>query len=159
MVLACERLPAETRERIQGRVAVHDIARVFAKRLNKTPEELHDQYPPMEHPVVRTHPETGENAIYVNAAFTSHIKDMDPDESRRLLRELYLTAWNPEVQCRFRWEVGSIAFWDNRVSQHFAASDYYPAVRVMERVTIAGDRPFFAPGEESGRERAVAAAY
>ncbi len=144
MVLAYEQLPDETREKIQGLIAVHDIARVFARRLNKRPEELHEKYPPMEHPLVRTHPETGENAIYVNAAFTSHIKDMDPEESRQLLRQLYLTAWNPELQCRFRWEVGSVAFWDNRASQHFAASDYFPAVRVMERVTIAGDRPFYA---------------
>ena len=158
MVLAYEQLPDETREQIQGLIAVHDIARVFAKRLNKKPEELHEKYPPMEHPLVRTHPETGENAIYVNAAFTSHIKDLDPEESRRLLQKLYLSAWNPELQCRFRWEVGSVAFWDNRASQHFAASDYFPAVRVMERVTIAGDRPFYAgavPGDSAGATAAA----
>ncbi|MEL6753802.1 MAG: TauD/TfdA family dioxygenase [Pseudomonadota bacterium] len=143
MQLAYERLDDETKDLITGAVAVHDIARVFAKRLNKRPEELHDKYPPMEHPVVRTHPETGNRTLYVNGGFTSHIKDMDRAESDALLARLYRTAANPEIQCRFRWAPGSIAFWDNRACQHFAASDYYPEVRVMERVTIAGDRPYF----------------
>ena len=143
MALAYDRLDEATKAAITDKVAVHDIARVFAGRLGKRAEELHAQYPPMEHPVVRTHPETGERTLYVNAAFTSHIKDMDPEESDALLQRLYLTAWNPEVQCRFRWAPGSIAFWDNRACQHFAASDYYPDVRIMERVTIAGDRPYF----------------
>jgi taurine dioxygenase len=143
MVLAYERLSENMKEAITGRVAIHDIARVFAKRLNKSAEELRERYPPVEHPIVRTHPETGESVLYVNTAFTSHIKDMDKDESAQLLRTLYLTAANPEIQCRFRWEKGALAFWDNRASQHFASSDYFPQVRKMERVTIAGDRPFW----------------
>ncbi|MFT4520520.1 MAG: taurine dioxygenase [Halioglobus sp.] len=143
MALAYERLPEATKEIIQNCIAVHDIARVFAKRLNKKPEELHELYPPVEHPVVRTHPETKEPVVYVNGAFTSHIKGMEPEESQVLLDELYKSAWNPEVQCRFKWEAGSIAFWDNRSCQHFAASDYFPAVREMERVTVAGDKPYF----------------
>jgi taurine dioxygenase len=143
MVLAYELLPENMKEAITGRVAIHDIARVFAKRLNKSAEELRERYPPVEHPIVRTHPETGESVLYVNTAFTSHIKDMDRDESAQLLRTLYLTAANPEIQCRFRWEKRALAFWDNRASQHFASSDYFPQVRKMERVTIAGDRPFW----------------
>ncbi|NBC21752.1 MAG: taurine dioxygenase [Alphaproteobacteria bacterium] len=143
MALAYDRLDDETKDRITGLTAVHDIARVFARRLGKRPEELHDKYPPMEHPVVRTHPETYERILYVNVAFTSHIKDMDRAESDALLQRLYLQAWNPEVQCRFRWQENSVAFWDNRACQHFAASDYFPQARVMERVTIAGDRPYF----------------
>ncbi|MGB0343145.1 MAG: TauD/TfdA dioxygenase family protein [Parvibaculales bacterium] len=143
MVVAYERLSDEMKERIENLTAVHDIARVFARRLNRAPEELHEKFPPMEHPVVRTHPETKERVLYVNTGFTSHIKDMEAAESTALLHELYRTAWNPEVQCRFRWAPGSLAFWDNRSCQHFAASDYYPHVRVMERVTIAGDRPYF----------------
>jgi taurine dioxygenase len=143
MVLAYELLPENMKEAITGRVAIHDIARVFAKRLNKSAEELRERYPPVEHPIVRTHPETGESVLYVNTAFTCHIKDMDRDESAQLLRTLYLTAANPEIQCRFRWEKGALAFWDNRASQHFASSDYFPQVRKMERVTIAGDRPFW----------------
>jgi taurine dioxygenase len=123
--------------------AVHDIARVFTGRLGKSAEELHAKYPPMEHPVVRTHPETGEPCLYVNTGFTSHIKGLSRRESEQLLAHLYAQASNPEIQCRFRWRPGSIAFWDNRASQHFAASDYFPAVRIMERVTIAGCRPFY----------------
>jgi taurine dioxygenase len=143
MALAYDRLSDSIKEQIQNLVAVHDIARVFAKRLNKKPEELRELYPLMEHPVVRTHPETKQRVVYVNGAFTSHIKGMEAIESKLLLDKLFKSAWNPEVQCRFRWQAGSIAFWDNRASQHFAASDYFPAVRVMERVTIAGDRPYF----------------
>ena len=143
MVMAYDRLSDEVKEKIENLSAQHDIARVFAKRLGKKAEDLHDKFPPMMHPVVRTHPETKERLIYVNGAFTDHIVDMDPQESHELLDTLYKTAWNPELQCRFRWEVGSMAFWDNRACQHFAASDYYPDVRVMERVTIAGDRPYF----------------
>ena len=127
----------------RGLTAVHDIERVFAKRLGKRPEELHEQYPPQVHPLVRTHPETGEQALYVNTAFTSHVEGLSAKESDRLLAHLYAQAAIPEYQCRFRWEPDSIAFWDNRAAQHYAASDYFPAVRRMERVTIAGDRPFY----------------
>lgn len=143
MVEAYERLSDSLKDKIAGKIAVHDIARVFAGRLNKTTEELRETYPVMEHPIVRTHPETGANVLYVNNAFTSHIKDMDEDEGREVLQALYRTASNPELQCRFRWKVGSLAFWDNRACQHFASSDYFPQVRKMERVTIAGDRPYY----------------
>lgn len=146
MVEAYERLSDSLKDKIAGKIAVHDIARVFAGRLNKTTEELRETYPVMEHPIVRTHPETGANVLYVNNAFTSHIKDMDEDEGRELLQALYRTASNPELQCRFRWKVGSLAFWDNRACQHFASSDYFPQVRKMERVTIAGDRPYYRSG-------------
>jgi len=145
MHLAYERLSEQMQRFCEGLTAVHDIARVFAKRLNKAPEELHEQYPPMRHPVIRTHPETGERAVYVNNGFTSHIEGLSKEESSWLLEHLYRTAWDVEIQCRFRWQEGSIAFWDNRVCQHLAVSDYFPARRVMERVTIAGDRPYFDP--------------
>ena len=145
MHLAYERLSDPMKAFCEGLTAVHDSARVFARRLGKRPEELHDTYPPMRHPVIRTHPETGERAIYVNTAFTSHIEGLAESESRWLLDHLFATARDAEIQCRFRWQAGSVAFWDNRVCQHFAASDYFPARRVMERVTIAGDKPFFTP--------------
>ena len=125
--------------------AVHDIARVFARRMKKSVEELHELYPPMEHPVVRTHPETGLPGLYVNTGFTSHIKDLSTEESNWLLAHLYAQFSSPEHQCRFVWAPDSIAFWDNRACQHYAASDYFPQVRVMERVTIAGDRPYYRP--------------
>lgn len=145
MAAAYRGLSPAMQEWVCSLTAVHDIARVFARRLRKSPEELHAEYPPMEHPVVRTHPETGERALYVNTGFTSHIKGLSRKESDWLLEHLYAQARIPEYQCRFRWEVNSIAFWDNRASQHYAASDYFPALREMERVTIAGDRPFFDP--------------
>ncbi|WP_324826974.1 TauD/TfdA dioxygenase family protein [Qipengyuania zhejiangensis] len=143
MHLAYERLSVQMQRFCEGLTAVHDIARVFAKRLGKAPEELHEKYPPMRHPVIRTHPETGQRAIYVNTGFTSHIEGLSDKESRWLLDHLYTSAMDVEIQCRFRWRAGSIAFWDNRVCQHLAVSDYFPARRVMERVTIAGDTPYF----------------
>ena len=145
MHLAYERLSEQMKRFCEGLTAVHDIARVFAKRLNKAPQDLHDKYPPMRHPVIRTHPETGERAIYVNTGFTSHIEGLSKEESAWLLDHLYKTAWDVEIQCRFRWREGSMVFWDNRVCQHLAVSDYFPARRVMERVTVAGDRPYFTP--------------
>ncbi|MAV74788.1 MAG: taurine dioxygenase [Cellvibrionales bacterium TMED21] len=147
MVLAYDQLSDEIKEKITGRVAVHDIARVFAGRLNMSEDELREKYPLSEHPVVTTHPETGRSVLYVNVAFTTHIKDMDSAESDALLADLFRTAWNPELQCRFKWRPGSLAFWDNRACQHFAASDYFPQVRKMERVTIAGDKPYFDGSE------------
>lgn len=143
MVMAYEALDEELKERLCKMTAVHDIARVFAKRLKKDASTLHEKFPPKEHPVIRTHPETGERLIYVNIAFTDYIKDMDREESKELLHFLYRQAWLPEYQCRFRWAPGSIAFWDNRACQHYAASDYFPNIRIMERVTVAGDKPYF----------------
>ncbi len=145
MSLAYDNLSAAMKGFVEGLTAVHDIARVFAGRLGKPAEELRAKYPPQEHPVVRTHPETGERSLYVNIAFTSHILGLSAKESDWLLHHLYAQAAIADYQCRFRWRPGSIAFWDNRACQHNAASDYFPAVRVMERVTIAGDRPFFRP--------------
>jgi taurine dioxygenase len=145
MHAAFTRLSPEMQRFVSGLTAVHDIARVFAARLGKPAAELHAKYPPMEHPVVRTHPETGLPCLYVNGAFTSHIKGLSPRESDDLLAHLYAQVADPEIQCRFRWQPGSIAFWDNRSSQHFAASDYFPARRVMERVTVAGCRPYYRP--------------
>ena len=143
MVMAYEDLDEELKEKLCKMTAVHDIARVFARRLNTDASNLHEKFPPQEHPVIRTHPETGERGLYVNIAFTDHIVGMDRDESDKLLQFLYHRAWLPEYQCRFRWAPGSLAFWDNRACQHYAASDYFPNVRIMERVTVAGDRPYF----------------
>ncbi len=143
MIAAYEGLDDALKTRLEGLRAVHDFTHSFG--LAMRPEELAEkrkQFPPAEHPVVRTHPVTGRKALYVNAIFTSHIVGMDPEESDRLLELLYAQAVIPEYQCRFRWEKGSIAFWDNRSVQHYAASDYWPQPRVMERVTIIGDRPF-----------------
>ena len=105
--------------------------------------EFNETYPNPEHPVIRTHPETGRKGIYVNAAFTKHIIGMDQGESDALLEVLYHQANMPEYQCRFRWAKNSIAFWDNRACQHYAASDYWPHDRIVERVTVIGDVPYY----------------
>lgn len=141
MEAAYEGLGDAMQERLLGLTAVHDFTRVFGRQSSDKFAELREKYPPAEHPVIRTHPVTGRRSIYVNAAFTSHIVGLEPDESRMLLEYLYRQAAIPEYQCRFRWEPDSLALWDNRCVQHYAVSDYYPAKRMMERVTIAGDRP------------------
>ncbi len=141
MAYAC--LDEETKGRIESLRAVHDFAASFG--LNMGPSELaemREQYPPAEHPVVRTHPRTGRKLLYVNEVFTTEIVGLDAGESASLLAHLCAQSRVPEYQCRFRWEPNSIALWDNRCTQHYAVSDYAPQRRVMERATIVGDRPF-----------------
>ena len=146
MYAAYDSLQPAFKQFVEGLTAEHDIARVFASRLNANADELRAKYPIQEHPVVRTHPETGRRGLYVNIAFTSRILGLSKEQSDWVLNELYARAKLPEFQCRFRWEANSIAFWDNRACQHYAASDYFPQRRAMERVTIKGDKPYYTPG-------------
>jgi taurine dioxygenase len=153
MVLAYEKLPAYVKEQIADLRARHSIEASFGaampieKRL-----ALKAQFPDAEHPVVRTHPETEEKVLFVNA-FTSHFTNFHTPERVRfgqdanpgagdLLRYLISQAYIPEYQVRWRWQKNSIAIWDNRSTQHYAVMDYPPCHRKMERAGIIGDRPY-----------------
>lgn len=142
MVAAYECLDEETKALLEDKRAVNDFTQAFGMMLSA--EELAEQqrkFPAVEHPLVRTSRDTGEKSIYANGAFTSHIVGMDREDSDALLGRLFLEACVPEYQCRFKWRKDSIAFWDNRVVQHYATNDYWPQRRQMDRVTIIGDRP------------------
>ena len=114
----------------------------------------------VSHPLLRTHPETGKTALYIHGGFIRHGSLYDPTsgeqlghaESKAIVRELLLQHARPEYSCRFSWTRGSIAFWDNRAVQHYATSDYHPHRRVLRRVTVGGDRPFYDPAQaDAGR--------
>ncbi|MBN6034897.1 TauD/TfdA family dioxygenase [Amycolatopsis sp. 195334CR] len=143
MAAAYDNLPDEVRARIDGLTAVHDFIPGF-ERFSDADflAAKQDEFPPVEHPVVRTHPESGRRMLFVNQAFTTHIVGLEREESDRLLRLLFQQAHVPEFQVRFKWRPNSVAFWDNRATQHYAVNDYFPHARVAERVAIAGDRPF-----------------
>ncbi len=147
---ALDGLDPELRTRIDDMVAVHDFAHVFGLGMSSTERaEMREKYPLVEHPVVATHDVTGKDHLYVNRFFVDHLAGVDPDEHAELLDQLCSAFELLEHQARFRWEPHSVAFWDNRAVQHYACSDYWPDVRVMERVSIVGTRPTrrrLAPG-------------
>lgn len=141
-------LPQEIKDKVRGKSALHDFSAFKAAMRRRGIEqekldEFDDRFPNPTHPVIRTHPETGEQSIYVNRAFTRKILGLSDDESDALLEVLFQQANHPEYQCRFRWRDHSIAFWDNRACQHYAVSDYWPSERIAERVTIVGDTPVY----------------
>jgi len=143
MACAYDNLSHEIKGQIADLRAVHSFVQVFGYGMSaKQRAEALERYPRVEHPVVRTHPETGRKTLYVNAFFCERIVGLDDDESEWLLDRLCLQAMHPEWQVRLHWEPGTVAFWDNRSTQHYASSDYFPQRRVMDRVSIMGDRPF-----------------
>lgn len=118
-----------------------DVTRTREDRLKDSAREDSRKVYEAEHPVVRTHPETGRRALYVNIGHTTRFAGMTEEESAPLLTFLYQHQVRPEFTCRFSWEPGSIAFWDNRCVLHNPVNDYHGHRRVMHRVTLAGDRP------------------
>jgi len=148
-IAAFEALSKPLQTLLDGLQAEHDFVKSFpASRHAITPEaaahweETRRKHPPLLHPVVRTHPVSGRKALFVNEGFTTRIVDLQPRESEALLAFLYAHVARPEFTLRWRWELDDVAFWDNRVTQHYAVADYLPARRIMHRATILGDRPF-----------------
>lgn len=142
--LAYETLSAGLQRTLEGLVGVNTSTKAAASktredRMRAAGEEL--KVLAGEHPVVRTHPETGRKALYVNAGHTAAFRGWSEEESRPLLEYLFAHQVQPEFTCRFRWQSGSLAFWDNRCAQHNPVNDYHGYRRVMHRVTLAGDVP------------------
>ena len=126
--------------------AIHDFAHGFAESLAEPggPERLAPaiaENPPVEHPLVRTHPETGAKSLYVNRLFTTRIKQLSALESRHLLELLYSHVVADEHTVRLSWQPGTVAIWDNRSTQHNPVNDFFPQHRKMHRVTLRGDKP------------------
>ena len=136
MYSAYEALSDTWKSFVDGLTAIHESEGVPGHSLGDKAE-----WPKAEHPVVRTHPETGRKALYVNSGFTRRVKSMTRTESRATLNFLFHHLENPNFQCRFQWTDHSIAMWDNRCVQHFATWDYFPETRHGYRVNLAGDRP------------------
>jgi taurine dioxygenase len=144
--LAYEALSPGMRRMLDGLIAVNssakaDVTRTREDRMRTDAREDARKEYLAEHPVVRTHPETGRKSLYVNIAHTVRFKDMSEDESAPLLAYLHQHQVRPEFTCRFRWQVDSLAFWDNRCTLHNPINDYHGYRRVMHRITLAGDRP------------------
>lgn len=137
MYAAYEALSDRMKAYLEGLKAVHDSVVGFG---GITPEGM--KLPRHSHPVIRTHPETGRKAIYVNKGFTTHIEGIPKKESDALLDFLFLHVQHPQFQCRFKWRPHSIAFWDNRCAQHSAIWDYFPQTRSGFRVQVLGDKPY-----------------
>jgi taurine dioxygenase len=140
MYLAYQMLSDPMKEFLDPLVAEHDGAGPYVGSYKSTPPE--GGYPKSQHPVIVTHPDSGKKLLYVNRGFTSHIVGLSRSESNAVLEMLYrLIDSTPRLYCRVDWEPNSLAFWDNRCTQHHAVWDYWPSSRYGERVSIVGDQP------------------
>jgi taurine dioxygenase len=145
---AYEDLSEPLKRFLEPLVAVHDGSERFRSALAAREDgggewdgEVYNTLAPVEHPVVRTHPETGEKTLFVNPGFTSHIKDLPRAESDAILQFLYAHSTKPKYTVRYHWHAGDLGFWDNRVTQHSVVGDFTGRHRVIQRVTLRGDRP------------------
>jgi len=146
MYLAYETLSEGMRSMLDPLTAVNssaraDVTRTREDRLKSDGRSGAKKEYAAEHPVVRTHPETGRKALYVNVAHTARFGGMTEEESAPLLEYLFRHQTRPEFTCRFSWRVGSLALWDNRCTQHNPVNDYHGYRRLMHRITLAGDKP------------------
>ena len=164
MYAAYEALSGPMKRLLEELTAVHSGEHIYRARYpNNKVKDRSDygyrragRFPISEHPVLRTHPETKRTALYVNAGFTTRIKELEPDASQAILDFLFKHIQRPEFCCRLRWRKNSIAFWDNRCVQHYAVFDYFPAVRSGDRVTVTGDKPFYKTNLRSRNHNAAA---
>lgn len=147
-VAAFEALSPRFQALLDGLTAEHDMLKSFpAHRFARTPEEkvrweaAKLNNPPVVHPVIRTHPVTGRKGLFVNEGFTTRILELSTKESDAVLQYLVTHIAKPEFTVRWRWKPNDFAFWDNRLTQHYATADYLPHRRVMNRATIVGDVP------------------
>ncbi|CAJ0992388.1 taurine dioxygenase [Pantoea sp. Nvir] len=148
-IAAYETLSAPIKIMLEGLHAEHDFKKSFQEYKYRRTEEEYQRWqqaveknPPVQHPVIRTHPVSGRKALFVNEGFTTRIVELSEQESNAVLNLLYSHITKPEFQVRWRWHINDVAIWDNRVTQHYANADYYPARRVMHRATVLGDGPF-----------------
>jgi len=151
-IAAWEALSAPWQRMLEGLQAEHDFLKSFpAHRFARTPaervqwEKARANHPPLLHPVVRTHPVSGRQGLFVNEGFTTRIVELSASESDAALRQLFAHHAKPEFTVRWRWKLGDVAFWDNRLTQHYATADYLPARRVRHRATSMGGAPFYRP--------------
>lgn len=142
MYEAYQALSEPMKKLLHGLTATHDGGPNYRDRAERAGIDMsHKVYPRNSHPIVRTHPESGKKALYVNIVFTQRIDGIPEDESKAILDYLYQHTTKAMFQCRFQWRANSIAMWDNRCAMHHAIWDYYPQVRSGHRVTVKGDRP------------------
>lgn len=146
---AYEALSERMRRFLDGLTAQHSIAKSFPPERWQSDPAFKERYeravakhPPVTHPVIRTHPVTKRKGLFVNEGFTTHIHELSPLESKAVLAYLFEHVGRPEFTVRWRWEVNDVAFWDNRVTQHYAIADYLPERRIMYRATVNGDKPY-----------------
>jgi len=143
MYAAYEALSEPMQTMLRGLTARHSGEAAYRGRYDyRDVDDTDYDYPNNDHPVVRTHPVTKRKGLFVNRIFTTHINGVSAAESDALLQFLFNHIQKPEFQVRFRWQPGSVAFWDNRAVQHYAIWDYFPETRSGFRVTVAGDRPY-----------------
>lgn len=147
MTAAYDALSPAMQTFLSGLTAMHDFSYGFKESLaepggrERLAKAVADN-PPVEHPVIRTHPESGKKVLFVNSLFTTHIVGLPVAESDAILAFIYQLVVTPELTCRFQWQPNSIAIWDNRSTQHKPINDYFPAHRLLERITIDGDKPY-----------------
>ncbi|HIL18105.1 MAG TPA: taurine dioxygenase [Gammaproteobacteria bacterium] len=138
MYAAYEGLSDAMQRFLVGLNGVHESEHIFSKLDGHV-----KNFPTAEHPMIRTHPDTGRQGLFVNSVFTVGIKELESAEARSVLDFLFRHIELPEFQVRFQWEKNSVAFWDNRCTQHRATADFFPQTRTMQRVTINGTEPYY----------------